>query len=203
MIDLVCLVADKNMEATITAVLERHQALGTRPIDALVLVHPQRDSACYHDPASILRGHARSARHAMVLFDRAWEGVPDRTAEQLETDVEARLRPLGADWARAVVIDPELEVWLFRRTPRFDDALGWRHRQPALQDRLASNGLWPLDASKPADPKRAIEWSLREARKPRSSSIYRELASTIGLKDCVDPSFHRFQTTLRGWFPPV
>lgn len=203
MIDLVCLVADKNMEATISGVLERHQALGTRRIDALVLVHPQRDSACYHHPADILRGHSNSAKHALVVFDRAWNGVPDRSTADLEQDVEDRLQQLGAGWAKAIVIDPELEVWLFRRSPRLDEALGWRHRQPSLQDRLATNGLWPTDAAKPTDPKRAIEWALRDAKKPRSSSIYRELAQTIGLKDCVDPSFQRFQTTLRGWFPPV
>jgi len=203
MIDLVCLVADKNMEATISAVLERHQALGTRRIESVVLVHPQRDSACYHDPANILRGHQSAARHAMVLFDRAWEGVPDRTTAQLEMDVEDQLHQLGAGWAKAIVIDPELEVWLFRRSPRLDEALGWRHRQPSLQDRLATHGLWPTDAAKPKDPKRVIEWALRDAKKPRSSSIYRELAQTIGLRDCVDPSFQRFQTTLRGWFPPV
>lgn len=203
MIDLVCLVADKNMEATVSAVLQRHAALGTRRIEAVVLVHPQRDSACYHDPISILRGHIGTAEHAMVLFDCAWEGAPDRTAIELEADVNDKLRQLGLDWAKAIAIDPELEVWLFRRTPRLDDALGWSGRQPALQERLATLGLWADDAAKPRDPKRAIEWALREAKKPRSSSIYRELAQTIGLKDCVDPSFQRFQTTLRGWFPPV
>ncbi|MCU0865625.1 MAG: hypothetical protein MUC36_17715 [Planctomycetes bacterium] len=203
MIDLVCLVADKNMESVVGAVLDRHEALGTRKIEKLMLVHPQRDSACYHDPTSLLRGHLGAARHALVILDRAWEGVPDLSAEDLEADVDRRLQQFGNGWARAVVIEPELEVWLFRRSPRLDEALGWRNRQPGLREQLAGIGLWPLEAAKPTDPKQAMEWALWEARKPRSSSIYRTIASTVGMKECVDPSFLRFQSTLRHWFPPV
>lgn len=201
MIDLVCLVADKNMEAVVGAVLGRHQALGTRPIQSTVIVHPQRDSACYHDPTTLLRPHLGTAQHALVVFDRAWEGAPDLPTTQLEANVDRDLQQLGGNWAKSIVIEPELEIWLFRRSPRLEDALGWRNRQPGLQEQLANTGLWPLDAAKPSDPKRAIEWALREARRPRSSSIYRDIATTVGLKDCVDPSFLRFQSTLRGWFP--
>jgi hypothetical protein len=191
------------MEAVVNAVLERHQALGTRRIERTVLVHPQRDSACYHDPTSLLRESLGAARHALVVLDRAWEGAPDLPTPELEAEVDRRLLQLGKGWAKTVVIEPELEIWLFRRSPRLDDALGWRNRQPGLQEQLATAGLWPHDAAKPSDPKRAIEWALREARRPRSSSIYREIASTVGLKDCVDASFLRFQSTLRDWFPPL
>ena len=201
MTDLVCLVADKNMEAVVGAVLGRHQALGTRAIQSTVIVHPQRDSACYHDPTTLLRAHMGTALHALVVLDRAWEGAPDLPATELEANVDRDLQQLGGNWAKAIVIDPELEIWLFRRSPRLDDALGWRNRQPELQDQLATAGLWPLDTAKPSDPKRAMEWALREARRPRSSSIYRDIATTVGFKDCVDPSFLRFQSTLRSWFP--
>lgn len=183
MIDLLCLVADKNMEAVVGGVLERPQSLGIREITREILVHPQRDSACYEDPVALLRGWTTTATHALVVFDRAWEGAPSTDPLQLEEDVG------------------QLEVWLFRDSPRLDDALGWRDRTPSLRDELARHGLWTAGSTKPADPKRAIEWALRQVRLPRSSSIYRQLAASLGIRGCTDPAFQRFQSTLRGWFP--
>ncbi|HEX5051381.1 MAG TPA: hypothetical protein VFZ65_06385 [Planctomycetota bacterium] len=201
MIDLVCLVADKNMEAVVDGVLARPEALGIRAITFRILRHPQHDSACFHDPTPLLRTTRGEASHAIVLLDRAWEGAPDKPTDQLEADLEHELHQLGAGWARGIIIDPELEVWLFRRSPRLDAALGWHGRQPPLAERLASDSRWPMDAAKPSDPKATIEWALEQVRKPRSSSIYRDIASKLGLKACTDPSFLRFQATLRAWFP--
>ncbi len=201
MIDLVCLVADKSMEAVVAAVLQRHQALGIRPIQARILRHPQNDSACYHDPIGLLRGFVHSAHHGLVLFDRDWEGAPQKPIEQLEAHVDQQLDSLRAGWAKTVVIDPELEVWLCSRSPRLEEKLGWRGRSPALTEVMAECGLWPLDAAKPTDPKSTIERALYLAGKPRSSSIYGEVAAVLGMKDCVDSSFHRFRSTLQAWFP--
>jgi hypothetical protein len=200
-IDLVCLVADKSMEAVLDAVLQRHQALGIRPIKTRILRHPQNDSACYKDPLGLLRGFVRSAHHGLVLFDRAWEGAPKESVEQLEAHVDKQLDSLQPGWARTVVIDPELEVWLCRRSPRLDEKLGWHGRSPSLAEEMAQCGLWPLDAAKPSDPKSTIERALYVAGKPRSSSIYGEVASVLGMKDCVDSSFTRFRSTLQTWFP--
>lgn len=201
MIDLLCLVADKNMEAVVGELLGRYQSLGIREITRQILVHPQRDSACYEDPVALLRGWTGGASHALVVFDRAWEGAPDEDPLQLEMVVDRKLGQLGAGWAKSVVIDPELEVWLFRDSPRLDEALGWKDRTPPLRQELARLRLWAADAAKPADPKQAIEWALRQARLPRSSSIYRQLAKALGTKGCTDLAFLRFQSTLRGWFP--
>jgi hypothetical protein len=203
MIDLVCLVADKNMEAVVSAVLGRHEALGIRPITRELIVHPQHDSACYHNPTPLLRPYRREASHALVLLDRDWAGVPDKPVEQLEADVGEQLSQLAPDWARGIVIVPEIEVWLFSRSPRLDEALGWRGRRPALSEALATAQLWPESAPKPTDPKRAMEWALQRVQRPRSSSIYGGIAATLGTRDCTDPSFRRFQATLQAWFPPT
>ena len=119
----------------------------------------------------------------------------------LTLDRHRDLRQLGPAWAKSIVIDPEIEVWLFRRTPRLDEELGWKERTPGLTEELARTGLWPADAEKPADPKRTIEWALHRVSRPRSSSIYRKLGATLGMKTCTDSAFNRFRTTLRAWFP--
>ena len=43
MIDLVCLLADKSIEAAMDAVLRRPEALGIRAIEFETVVHPRRD----------------------------------------------------------------------------------------------------------------------------------------------------------------
>lgn len=201
MIDLVCLVADKNMEAVISAALKRPESLAMRAIVFETVVHPQRDSACYHRPEPLLRPYLTEARHALVVFDRAWEGAPTATAVEMESSVDGVLSRMRSAWAKAIVIDPEVEAWLCRRTPRLDERLGWRERTPALKDALEANGMWPETATKPPDPKRVIEWALHQAARPRSSAIYREIAAVLGMKDCVDLAFGRFRSTLQSWFP--
>lgn len=202
MIDLVCLVADKNMEAVVDAVLRRPESLGIRPITHRILRHPQKDSGCFHHAVPFLRPVRSEARHALVMLDRAWDGPPG-SAKELEAAVEGNVRQLGPDWARCVVIDPVLEVWLFQRSPILEVGLGWRDREPSLQAELAANGLWPRETPKPRQPKEAVEWALRLVKRPRSSAIYGALAGQLGTQRCTDASFQRFVTILRSWFAPV
>jgi len=199
--DLVCLAADKNMQAAVKGILARPQALGIRPISFEAIVHPRRDSGCYGESTELLLGYRRDTAHAIVLLDHQWAGAPS-TAAEAENDIERRLAASSMEgWARAVVIDPELEVWLFAEGPHLEAALGWTGREPGLRSVLDSTGLWPRTVVKPADPKRAVEWALRQVGKPRSSSIYREVASRTSLTRCVDLSFLRLKGILRGWFP--
>jgi len=199
--DLVCLVADKNMQAALKGILSRPQSLGIRPISFETIVHPRRDPCCFHESPELLQGYSRDTAHATVLLDLQWAGSPS-TATEAENAVEKRLQESSrAGWARAVVIDPELEVWLFAEAPHLEAALGWAGREPSLRSALDSNGLWPRSLVKPADPKRAVEWALRKVAKPRSSSIYRDVADRTSLARCGDRSFLRLKEILRGWFP--
>lgn len=203
MIDLVSLVADKNMEAVVQGLLGKHQALGIAPITSEVIQHPQHDPGCYKAPESLLGLYRRQARHALVLLDRAWDGVPDKSGVEIEADIDRSIARLGEGWAKSIVIDPELEAWLFSRSPRLDEALGWRNRKPQLAEELARRGDWPVDAAKPTMPKKTMLWALSSVGKQKSSSIYRKIVANIGLARCTDPSFLRFQSTLRAWFPPA
>ena len=53
---------------------------------------------------------------------------------------------------------------------------------------------------KPSRPKEATEEALKEARIPRSSSIYQQLGEKVSLVRCVDPAFNKLKTTLKNWF---
>ena len=201
--DLVCVVADSNMEAALSGLLNRPKALGIRPITAEIPVHEQRDPGCFHRPTEILERYRESARHALIILDHAWEGVPAKTGAELESLLEERLAYEGmAGWAVPIVIDPELEAWVFSSSPHVDQVLGWRDRNPALRTALGQQGLWESEEPKPADPKRALEWALRVARKPRNSAIYRELARRVSTTRCQDRAFQRLRGLLQDWFPP-
>ena len=64
-VDLFCLVADRNMEAAISGLLERHPSLGIRQIRYRVATHPRQDPGCFHTGAEFLKTVRHNADHAL------------------------------------------------------------------------------------------------------------------------------------------
>jgi len=119
----------------------------------------------------------------------------------LESEVEQRLSTAGwGDRAAVVVIEPELEAWVWSDTPHVDEALGWKDKRPSLREWLISEGFLAEDDTKPGRPKEAMEKALRLARKKRSSAVYGQLAKRVSFQRCTDPSFLRLRQVLAGWF---
>jgi len=141
-------------------------------------------------------------RHALVVFDREGCGQDAKTRADLERQVEEALdRTWPERRAAAIVIDPELENWVWSESPHLEEVLGWSGRKPDLRSWLEQTYGVVQDTSKPRRPKEALETALREVRIPRSSAIYRELADKVSLKQCRDPAFEKLKTTLVRWFP--
>ena len=201
--DLVLLVADKNIRATLEGLLGRPHALGIRPVTFDLFVHPRCDPGCFHEGAAFLASRRQGYGRGVLVFDRAWGVAPATDAEELRTKAEGRLAAAGlAGWAAAVVLDPELEAWVFSDSPHVGRALGWEGRSPDLWDWLRGQGLLHPSTMKPADPKGAVEALLWEVRKPRSSATYRDLAGTVSLARCTNPAFTRLRQIFQSWFPP-
>lgn len=201
--DLFCLVADRNMEAAVSGLLTRPESLGIRKVSHRIVVHPERDPGCFHRGPDFLRGFRFQADHALIMLDFAWDGAPGQTGAEVEQLLDERLGQAGmGEWARAVVIDPELEAWVFSDSPHVKRILGW-DADTDLGTALRSQGFLAGAQGKPSDPKSAMEWSLRRSRTPRSSSIYRNLAERVGTASCTDRAFVRFRELLRLWFPPA
>ena len=198
--DLVLLVADKSIAQAITGLLQRPQALGMRRIDYEMRVHQQRDPGCRVDAAAFLRPFARQFEHALVVFDRDGSGS-DAARQEIEEGVESELRRNG--WcgrARVVVIDPELEVWVWTPSRGLANELGWGSRFAALREWLSENGHWPTQTAKPPDPKRAMEAAMQARRRPKSASTFRRLAEVLPFRDCSDDAFQKLRTVLVDWF---
>jgi hypothetical protein len=198
--DLVVLCADKKIEASIAGLLHRPEALGIGRVEFEIKVHPQRDPGCFHQAAPFLRTLRPSFMHALVIFDRAWEGAQPQEAREMTSMVQQALEPDWGDSAGVVVIDPELEVWVWSDSPHVEDVLGWRGRGPALRAWLATNGLWGGDGPKPEDPKLAVERVVREARVRWTAAACRKLAETVSVDRCSDESFRRLRNLLSRWF---
>lgn len=68
--DTIFLVADKNMEQTLTALCTRPEALGARGFSSQILVHPGHDPGCLLEGVGFLAPFQRQYTHALILFDR-------------------------------------------------------------------------------------------------------------------------------------
>jgi hypothetical protein len=200
--DLAVLVADKNTEAALAALLARPQALGIRPITARIFVHPRRDPGCVNEAHLFLRPFVQKYRHALIVFDHEGSGREELPAPELAAAIRERLEESGwRERGQAIVIAPELEVWVWSPSPRVAQCIGWGDREPGLRDWLADAGHWPMNQAKPRRPKEALEAALREIRRPRSSALYSELATRVSLRGYDEPAFAALTATLQRWFP--
>ncbi len=202
-IDLVALTPDKDYREALAGLLEnRRQSLGIRSIHAELLVHPRRDPGCFHEAPSVLQTYQRRASRALVLFDHEGCGQEPRSTDELETDLEQRLASSGwSDRANVIIVEPELENWVWSDSPHVEAVLGWSGRVPDLRRWLLQNSYWPARQEKPPRPKETLEKALRMAGIRRSSSIFRQLAELVGLDRCKDRKFNRLRELLAHWFP--
>ncbi len=201
----VIIAADKDAQLTLQGLLGRPHSLEISPLKPNsydVFVHAQHDPGCRKDAPEFLRPYLHVYRYALVLFDREGCGSSlDR--QRLEQEVEEALAENGwkEDHSAAVVIEPELEVWVWADSPQVAEALGWSQQGwNSLRQWLAQQKLWLPGQTKPPNPKKAMQQALRHAGKPWSAAIFRQLASTVSLKSCTDPAFRKLRCTLQRWF---
>ena len=201
--DLVVLVADKDMEFTLKGLLSRYNSLNIRDISQSydIFVHPQRDPGCYKQCVDFLRPFTKEYKYALVFFDHEGSGQEKRTREEIETELEQNLKDSG--WqknASVIIFEPELEIWVWSDSPQVERILGWEDSNNNLRTWLRQNNLFTESEIKPARPKEVMEAALRKAKKPRSSSVYQQLAEKVSFKNCKDYSFQKFKRVVHNWF---
>ena len=198
---LVVLVADRDIEEAFTAVLGHPSSLGTRPVRFERRRHPNRDGGCRANAAEFLRPFRRRFSHALVVFDREGCGSSAPRSE-IERRVESELAHSG--WqtrGKAIVIDPELEGWLWSDSPAVLKGLGWNRGYAELRSWLEEEEVWDHSSAKPHKPKVALNRTLRRTRRRRSARVYGEIAAGVSLTRGQDPAFDKLGTILQAWFP--
>jgi hypothetical protein len=199
--DLLVLVPDGQMREAVATILgDRHHSLNIERVDFDAVVHPRRDPGCFVEGTKFIEDLIDDYRHALLMFDAAWEGAPYRSAHELERAVQATMSVDLAAKCAVVVIEPELEVWVWSDSPHVARILRWRTRPTPLRVWLERQGVWPAEAPKPPAPKEALELTCRNTGARRSAAMYKEIAERVSLERCQDPAFIRFLTILRSWF---
>ena len=201
--DLVALVADKDMEHTMRGLLSRSKALRIHDIQVDIFVHPQHDPACARNGVMFLSRWPAQYRHALLMFDFEGCGLERRHSRE---EIQKRLdRDFAAtDWddrARTIVLQPELETWIWNDSPHVDEVVGWKGRNPTLRRWLLERNFLNEGQNKPLRPKEAFLAALRETRKPKSANLFLQIAERVTLSRCRDDSFLKLVDLLRQWFP--
>ncbi len=187
--DLFVLVADQDMYQAMRELLARGEDLGIRSIRYSVDRHLQRDPGCRTEASRYHRHCIRYYRYALVVFDR--EGCGDDAPRgEIQHKVERNLERNGWNGrSKAIVIDPELEAWVWGNSQCVSEVLGWGTDYSGLRNWLYSQHLWPRDCPKTSRTKRAMQAAMQCKRVRKSARKFSELAARVRLSNCQDPAF--------------
>jgi hypothetical protein len=197
--DLVLLVADKNAHFALKGALGRPEALGIRPIEFEFRVHPGRDGGTRRTGPEVLALERRRFRHALLVLDFEGCGTDLPNATALEAQLDGRLSTHWKEAAKSIVIEPELDVWVWGADNAVEAIIEWPAGK-SVREWLRERGFTFEANEKPTRPKEALEAALRIPGLPRSSALYQTIAEKISLRRCGDEAFIRLRKQLLGWF---
>ncbi len=209
---LLFLVADKNMEGFVKGFFEReqwHLSIGCRAFDFdpttdIRVATSDNDPGLYRRADDLLAPFGKTYEHVVVMIDQEWQGSPG--ADDIRRRIQLHIENTGweDETGLALVVSPEIDIWLWTNTNHSAKALGWPSWDRLHEALQKENWLSEPNQIKPTRPKEAAEWALKRGpkRRPRSSRIYHQVASRVSLKRCTDPALRILLTRLRQWFPP-
>jgi len=199
--DLIVLTADQNMLFLMNGLLPRFpDSLETIEFTFDVFKHPEHDAGCVRTCSDFLRPFINQYRFAIVILDFEGCGKEDKSRIEIETKIETNLNKNGWDGKScSIVIQPELENWIWINSPHVSDALNW-DADIGLFDWLEQNNYKDPLLPKPTRPKETLELVLKKTQKGRSSSIYKKIASNASFRNCSDVSFIKLKEQLISWF---
>jgi hypothetical protein len=149
-------------------------------------------------------GHTKKHRHAVIVLDREFGTAYD--AVFLHDDLVKRIAQTGwpLDRFEVVVIDPEIEAWIWQQNKRVADALHAKSMAEVTAILAAAGYAWTSTVPKlaPNRPKEALEAVLRHKQLRWSSAYHKKITESIPVAKCSEPTFVELRNTLQRWFPP-
>ena len=139
--DLVILVADKDMAQALKGIFERPEALGIQAIEPVIHVETQHDAACAQRGVSFLSMFSENYRHGLLMFDHFGSGREQISPQYLQDSLGHEFRRTGwGERAKAVVLVPELEAWVWGTSPHVAEVAGWANGNYELRRWLREEG---------------------------------------------------------------
>jgi hypothetical protein len=200
--DLFILAADKNAEFALKGALARPEAMGIRSIEFEIRTHPGRDGGMRKTGSEMVALLRRQYHHVLLVLDFEGCGTELGNAEALENQLDEQLKQQWNGKAKAIVIEPELDVWVWGSDNAIEEAIEWPPGKH-IRQWLTEQGFEFDVNTKPTRPKEALESALRIPNLPRSSALYQHIAGKISLQKCKDEAFIRLRNQLLVWFPKI
>lgn len=211
--DVVFHLADRNMEAGCRAFFARddwHYTLGCGRFDIdsdsnsdIFRKGGQTDGGLWKHAHTNLTPFKDLYDHAVIVLDADFEPHPG--VDALHADISANMTAAGwlADSFCVVVIDPELEAWLW--APNLNVAKAFGHESfPKLKAALVQENLWTSSNPKPDDPKKARDRAVKLGGKITGGPLFKGVFGGISKRACdrcVEPGFNALRHALQTWFP--
>lgn len=204
--DLIILCADKNMEACLSGLIPRFETVypEIRPFTFdQPYVHPGHDGGARAGAHFFLRPFTTQYKNALVVLDFEGSGTKKENRIDLESEIDSKLNENGWDGrAKAIVIEPELENWMWTNSPHMARAIDFNNLEE-LDEWLVNHNFKKQGDLKPFRPKEAMEAALRLKRRQLSSSIHKQISQRSSFLTCHDPAFLKLVETFKAWYPQI
>jgi len=190
--DLLVLVADKTMNVVINQLLERNKSFGIRKISFDIYSHPHHDPGVLLEAGEFLASYNTHYDYSLVMFDRVGCGQKQKSVQELKDSVQNQLNNSGwEDRSGVIIIDPELEVWVWSDSPHVSKVLHIQYKELRA---ILNNSMIKKN------PKEQMKEILRRSKIPWSSSLHQKIARNVSLKNCSDQAFCQMREYLLSWF---
>lgn len=158
--DLVIIVADKNTQFALKGALNRPESLGIRPVEFEIRVHPGRDGGVRKSGPEMLALDCRRFQHGLLVLDIEGCGSELPNATALEAQLNHRLEAKWAGNGKAIVIEPEVDVWVWGSDNAVETIIDWPTGQ-GIRDWLRSRNFHSTPIKNRSAPKK--RWRKRYA----------------------------------------
>ncbi len=200
--DLIILAADSTARIMLEQLIVRFpNVLGVSPFSCEILVHPKRDPGCYNFGVNDLTEYEKHFEHCILIFDHEGCGAEHKSPAEIEAELEKQLtNGLWPNRNAVIVIEPELENWIWTNSIHTATAMGWEDLATLNEWLVAQRWLLP-DAAKPSHPKEAMQAAVKQKLRTQiASSTFAKIAQKASFKSCTSPSFLKFKSTITTWF---
>jgi hypothetical protein len=202
-VDLLVVLEGSKDRTVMEAVLSRPDDLG---IQAIAFELEARSSGVRTKGPDVSRERRREFQFVVCLWDHKGSGREEEPASQAQGEVQNQLnRKTLKGCSKALVIDPEMEIWLWQDRTAIAKVLeveeiqiekwldDWQRKQCPAQ--IVQTLVRQF-------PKEALEEVIQRVDEKHDSALYGRIAAAANFKLWGrEPSFRRLQRTLRRWFP--